>query len=60
MYVKGTLNYKLEFKPAFVLSMEAYTKAQRVGNLSDRQSTSGFCVFFWRQLDIVEFKETKG
>lgn len=46
-YLKGTSDHGLQFKPATTLSVEcyAYADADWAGNLDDRRSTSGFCVY---------------
>ncbi|XP_031253600.1 secreted RxLR effector protein 161-like [Pistacia vera] len=44
-YVKGTIHYGLVFKPAKALHVECYADADWGGNLEDRRSTSGYCVY---------------
>lgn len=48
-YLKGTLSYGLEMKPASLeqkFSLIAYSDADWANDPDDRQSTSGSCIFF--------------
>ncbi|XP_031253031.1 secreted RxLR effector protein 161-like [Pistacia vera] len=46
-YIKGTLNYGLQFKPASFLQIECYADADADwgSSLEDRRSTSGYCIY---------------
>ena len=44
-YIKGTLQFGLQFKPAVSLNIECYADADWGSSPDDRRSTSGCCVF---------------
>ncbi|XP_028076157.1 uncharacterized protein LOC114278339 [Camellia sinensis] len=43
-YLKGTLSYGLHFTPGPLL-LNAYSDSDWVGNVLDRRSTTGYCVY---------------
>lgn len=45
-YIKGTLDSGMLFQPVTRFRVEAYVDVGWVGNIGDRRSTSGFCVYF--------------
>jgi hypothetical protein len=49
-YISGTLDYGLLFYNNSTTSIHAYADADWAGNLDDRRSTSGFCVYIGRNL----------
>ncbi|XP_031251713.1 secreted RxLR effector protein 161-like [Pistacia vera] len=44
-YIKDTLNFGLQFKPASSLHVECYADANWGSNIEDRRSTSGYYVY---------------
>jgi hypothetical protein len=49
-YVAGTLRYGLHFYKNSPLHIHSYSDADWAGNIDDRRSTSGFCVYLGRNL----------
>jgi Reverse transcriptase (RNA-dependent DNA polymerase) len=49
-YISGTLDYGLKFYKNSTTQIHAYVDADWAGNLDDRRSTSGFCVYNGRNL----------
>ena len=44
-YLVGTQDVALHFKPSSVFNLHGYSDADWAGNLDDRKSTSGFCIY---------------
>jgi hypothetical protein len=47
-YINGSLFYGLHYSATSSLILRAYSDSDCAGDLSDRRSTTGFWIFFWR------------
>ena len=56
-YLKGTTGLGLHFKRSSMICLNAYTDSDFVGSLSDRRSTSGYCIFLAGNLVIWRSKK---
>ncbi|XP_031288187.1 uncharacterized protein LOC116146890 [Pistacia vera] len=49
-YVQGTIHHGLTFTKSDTLQLEGYADADWAGNVSDRKSTTGYCIFLGSKL----------
>ncbi|XP_020517825.1 uncharacterized protein LOC110006505 [Amborella trichopoda] len=58
-YVMDTRHYALIFSSSTSLELRAYKESDFIGNLSDRKSTTGFCIFLGDSLISWKSKKHK-
>ena len=56
-YLKGTKGLGLHFRKSGMICLDAYTDSDFAGSLSDRRSTSGYCLFLAGNLVIWRSKK---
>ena len=56
-YLKGTTGLGLHFRKSGMICLDAYTDSDSAGSLSDRRSTSGYCLFLAGNLVIWRSKK---